>query len=117
MRVTFKMLDYKVILMRKSCNCCSSTVHMRRVISSGVFHLEEQRVLHEAVVIDEVEADCAQSQVQNSSSEVREDEERQDLTKRRPLRPRGGVHVRREDIPVRYVQHQVHVSPTGQRRE
>lgn len=66
------------------------------------------RVFHQIVVEDEEVADGPQAQVQDRSPEVGQHQQADNLPQGPVLRPRRRVHVRREDVIIGNIQHQIH---------
>lgn len=62
----------------------------------------------QSVVKDEKVAERGQTEVQDGGAQVGENQQTQDLPQRPVLGPGHRVHVRREDIVVGDVQHQIH---------
>lgn len=60
------------------------------------------------VVKDEEVTERRQAEVQDGGAQVGQDQQAQDLSQRPVLGPGRRVHVRREDIVVGHVQHQIH---------
>lgn len=65
-------------------------------------------VFLQVVVKDEKVTERSQTEVQDSGAQVGENQQTQDLSQRPVLGPGPRVHVRREDIVVGDVQHQIH---------
>lgn len=65
-------------------------------------------VLLQSVVKDDKVTEGGQTQVQDGGAQVGENQQTQDLSQRPFLGPGRRVHVRREDIVVGDVQHQIH---------
>lgn len=66
------------------------------------------RVFLQSVVKDEKVTERRQTEVQDGGAQVGENQQTQDLSQRPVLGPGRRVHVRREDIVVGDVQHQIH---------
>lgn len=65
-------------------------------------------VFLQSVVKDEKVTERRQTEVQDGGAQVGENQQTQDLSQRPVLGPGHRVHIRREDIVIGDVQHQIH---------